>query len=425
VKDSNGLLLAPAQDTVLYADCFTGGVSADVVYRLSRAGLEQDVFIKAKLPFAPEDYGLATATTQLQVVTEWIEAPEPVIESRQIKAEAGALAEAGIVDDYIDFGSMQIGSGQAFLTAGGNGATEPLLPVAKRWQKTADGRVVLFESVEFELVEQALAALPDKPQAAKGAAAEGRRLVALKPELPAAPAKGDTERSMTLARVTLPQPALVLDYVILSSATNFTFKGDTTYYVNGTVQLTASGGGSTTLEGGAVVKFDAPTSAYVQITGSISCQTAPYRPFVCTAKDDDSIGEKISGSTGSPSGHYGEGLRVVSGATLNDLRFCYAHVGIKLDANQTLTLADSQFVKCKRAFYASGSNTFKVENCLFNDISLGVVESGTLTFTGVNLTVHQANRLGNGVAAPFTLNLTNTLLVAITNQVAEGTLIRA
>jgi hypothetical protein len=35
--------------------------------------------------------------------------------------------------------------------------------------------------------------------------------------------------------------------------------------------------------------------------------------------------------------------------------------------------------------------------------------------------VHQANRLGNGVAAPSTLNLTNTLLVAITNQVAEGT----
>jgi hypothetical protein len=50
VKASNGLLLAPAQDTVLYADCFTGGVSADVVYRLSRAGLEQDVFIRAKLP---------------------------------------------------------------------------------------------------------------------------------------------------------------------------------------------------------------------------------------------------------------------------------------------------------------------------------------------------------------------------------------
>jgi hypothetical protein len=39
-------------------------------------------------------------------------------------------------------------------------------------------------------------------------------------------------------------------------------------------------------------------------TPQLVFKTTPWRPVIFTAKDDDSVGDQIRGSTGSPSGFY-------------------------------------------------------------------------------------------------------------------------
>ena len=113
------------------------------------------------------------------------------------------------------------------------------------------------------------------------------------------------------------------------------------------------------------MKYTNSSLAKITITGPISCQTSAYRPAVFTSKDDDSIGEKITGSSGSPSGYYGNGIEV-TGNTLQNLRFAFADTAIRLDAQQTLNLLDSQFVHCNLALNGNDHNdTFNLENDLF------------------------------------------------------------
>lgn len=83
--------------------------------------------------------------------------------------------------------------------------------------------------------------------------------------------------------------------MLVQSQTNFAFKGDTTYLVMDSVNLS----GSTTIEDGTVVKYtNAVASPKLSITGTILCQTGPYRPAVFTAKDDNTVGETLLPSNG-------------------------------------------------------------------------------------------------------------------------------
>ena len=62
------------------------------------------------------------------------------------------------------------------------------------------------------------------------------------------------------------------------------------------------------------------------------CDTSPFRPTILTAKDDDTVGQTIAGSTGSPFSHCGNpALRMmVSGTHVHDLRIAHAPTGIYL-----------------------------------------------------------------------------------------------
>ncbi|MBM3747143.1 MAG: hypothetical protein FJ387_19305 [Verrucomicrobia bacterium] len=103
-----------------------------------------------------------------------------------------------------------------------------------------------------------------------------------------AAARSDTDHS----------PGLVLDYELVTGQTDFTFKGDTTYLVTGRVCLY----GQTTFEGNAVIQFriDNPSGLpwLALAYGTVDCRTGPCRPVVFTAKDDNSAGELIPGSSG-------------------------------------------------------------------------------------------------------------------------------
>ncbi|HSY20034.1 MAG TPA: hypothetical protein VK815_16940, partial [Candidatus Acidoferrales bacterium] len=84
-----------------------------------------------------------------------------------------------------------------------------------------------------------------------------------------------------------------------SGQTDFTFADGTTYFVSGSVGLS----GTTTFQG-AVLKFDdAGVGGSLSLDGSttVVCSSDPGNPTIFTSFNDDSVGETLDGSSGSPS----------------------------------------------------------------------------------------------------------------------------
>src|SRR5207247_10176460 len=77
-----------------------------------------------------------------------------------------------------------------------------------------------------------------------------------------------------------PQRGLVLDYSVVTTTNDVTFKGDTTYYVTGAATLS----GTTTIEGGALIKCTNANYQYARLTiqGPVDCRTSDYRPVILT-----------------------------------------------------------------------------------------------------------------------------------------------
>src|ERR1019366_5993270 len=113
-----------------------------------------------------------------------------------------------------------------------------------------------------------------------------------------------------LAGSTVSQPALLtllsseeFAVPVVGSRQDYRFKGDTTYYVDGSagpVELY----GTTVIEGGAVIKFASDPNAKLVINGPLQCQTSPWRPAIFTARDDDTVGYRLTLFTGAPVGFY-------------------------------------------------------------------------------------------------------------------------
>src|SRR6185369_17284735 len=114
-------------------------------------------------------------------------------------------------------------------------------------------------------------------------------------------------------------------YQTLNSYNNdFTFRSDTTYYVSSYVEL-----GTTTFEGLSVIKFTNNANAKLDMSAVVS-KGAPYRMVIFTSKDDNTVGETISGSTGSPTNY--QGATFLEGPDTTTayqyVRMSYAGIGI-------------------------------------------------------------------------------------------------
>jgi len=123
-----------------------------------------------------------------------------------------------------------------------------------------------------------------------------------------------------------------LPYVVLNSLqTDYIFTGGQTYYVTGIVPLS----GTTTLQGGAVVKF-APGAGLV--VDALDCQTSPGNPAIFTSRNDDTIGLILPDSTHAPAkGDYATALEIDNNAAtaVHDVQITYA--GGALDFQNTGT----------------------------------------------------------------------------------------
>jgi hypothetical protein len=418
LKDCNGSIAAPNQ--VLYADAFSN-VTADVLYTYTKAGLSQDIVLRESPP-PPDTYGLSDETTIFQIYTEFMNPPQP---------EMTAVTNGAVMDaQVLDFGDMKIGIGQALFLDGENSSVSAGL-VSKQWVHVNNG-TFLVESIPYQSISNQLQALP---QAANFNPGRGsiRRLALLdsKPPHPASLTK--VAKAMTIARTEAARPRLRMDYELLSSSTNLTLQGDTTYFVTGAVNIT----GTMTVEGGTVVKYTNSSSAQIQAT-NIVCQTAPYRPGVFTSLNDNSVGSPISGSTGVPSVGAADYLSYsalgANSLVLKNLRFSYASEAItgtitSIGVN-SIAVWDCQFVNCQDAFgtgvnysYSGSDPGFPVYlyNVLFSQFSSGFAglnTSGHLLINAVNVT---ADQMGSFQAAGLhggtanSCSATNCLFTSVTN----------
>src|SRR5262249_35009467 len=143
--------------------------------------------------------------------------------------------------------------------------------ICKEWQQI-DGLTFLIESVPFQEIQPYLQKLPAHQAAIKVNPKQRKEFIAQVRErrsdraLAAAKAQGVDKFSQSAIARAAPRPGkpvFLADYAILSSQTNFTFAGDTTYFVTNQVYLSAA----TLIEGGSVIKYDWGNQPIVHITG--------------------------------------------------------------------------------------------------------------------------------------------------------------
>lgn len=419
LKDSVGLLVAPNQ--VLYPDAFDAdGFKADVRLTYTKGGFEQDIILR-EAPPSPSEYGLDPETTLMEVYTEFLQPPTPrkgvVIINRQTNpAPRANMAEPDFADEVLDFGAMRMGRGNAFpIETPVAEFGEEVAPVVKRWERR-EGKDLLIEKVQYSSIRPQLDTLP---KAVVARAADRRALVKRTRDtmiagLGSPPRRDKTETAaIQVAGLSRQRRGLVIDYTLVSASSNFTFYGDATYWVTGPVTLT----GTTKFIGGAVVKSTNAngSTGRLSIQGPVDCHTSAYRPVVFTGKDDNTVGETISGSTGNPNTNY-YGLYVnFSGNTnvvdLHDIRVRHAYWGVNVSGSALLNIRHAQFTRNWAAVVAG--TAVNLRNVLVQD-GVHTIGGSATGMQAEHLTTH---RLTNLRSTSWVGSFTNCLFISTTNNV--------
>lgn len=406
--------------TVLYEDAFEN-IRSDIRMRSMLAGVESDVLIREQLP-SPALWGLAPERARLEALHEILEGPEIELERGRIPRRNGDVDE----DATLGFGAMRISLGNAFtLPANAVGPEAvplgPVIPVAKDYF-VAEGRVFFAESVPYaecsELIDRHL---PARERAAiePNPIRQTRRQIAtsfpkeVRSEGPSAPGNASRERQLAMrsGSTANERPGFVIDWVTLSSASNFTFSGSTTYAVTGAVILT----GVTTVMPGAVLKFSPNNVGSIEVQGSFVCNTEPYRPAVVTSRYDALFGEAIAvGSSTSTYANHAFKFNNPSGsATVKNMLIKHANFGLNFLTGTSNVVQNVQFYDCATPINTAGATVY-VRNALMH-------KTRTYAFTGTgggiigeNITAHDAPALFLG-SSGCTLSLTNSILAAVAN----------
>ena len=134
---------------------------------------------------------------------------------------------------------------------------------------------------------------------------------------------------------------------VTSGRQNYTFKSGVTYYIGSQTYLY----GNTTIEGGAILKFDWNYNSSLLVMGGLTCKTEPYNPAILTSIDDDAAGEVLGFSSGAPqtaaNGTPYLDMTYSQSNSISNLRICFADWGVTTPlASRKLNVWDSQFVEC-------------------------------------------------------------------------------
>lgn len=405
LRDSTAEVHAP--NLVLYRNAFDD-LDADLLYVNRLSSLEQYVVLHEPPP-PPGDFNMDPATTRLEVISEFLDAPQPRKASRALRRETDSrrrarMASPDLVDETLDFGAMFMGQGQAFLPSGDGMRMQSAtaIPMAKRWE-TIDGRNILFEAVEYRSLSPLLTTL-----GGRGATVAAHR-AAVSNRLIPPPRQPANEATPVLTASAGPCiQGVVLDYTLINSGpNNFTFQGDRTYYISGPVTL---GGSNTTFEAGAVIKFAPTNNARLDVASTnLTWLGTAYRPVILTARDDASVGESVTNS--ALAGYYAAvALNVqspIASASIAHIRVAHAQTAIVLNQGTAHTLSHAQWVNCGVGLRLANAEA-RVRNALMSGVAMCFDLPGS-TARVEHLTASQGALLNSG----GTLLLTNSILAGI------------
>jgi len=409
ITNSLGQVL-PSGNQLIYTNAFVGGgITASVRYTYKKASFEQDILLESQLP-PPERFGFSSNAI-LEVVTEFFDGPQPA---------TAADSANGQADPPLSFGTMTMGRGRAFVM--GEQEISGETPVVKEWTQIGT-RQFLFEQIPLMQIRDALMNLPAPKQSLNSLPSKFRRTAANERLFPKPHQDRAGTNIMKMAQVKLRPGTVDLDYTTLNtSLTNYCFQADSTYFISGTVNIC----GTSTFEGGAALKF--ATNGTLQAVPSPSPATIvwggqDYRPVIFTAKDDNSIGEPISGSTGSPSGYYGDPMLGIvapsSSPAFTGFRMSYAKSGLQLTSG-TFYLYDGQFVNCQNGIYANSGATAWLGNALFANVQTNLLLGGGASVKAQSATFDTSACLGVGPGSQggSTFAFTNCIFANVTNLFA-------
>ena len=419
VTNAVGVLIAP--NCVIFSNCFSG-FSGSIRYVNRRGEFHQDVLLGERLDpdllkkagFSPD-----SGTAQLEIWTEFFNAPEPTVKSRIVSGERdpnlrASMAEPDLIEDHLDFGIFKMPTGRAYLQTRAGGESQAV-DVIKRWMHL-EGRTFLVESIPLTSLEPLFAQLPSGHQqlnkSGRPTLHAGRR--APTPVLARKRDESILLSQTSIRKPTSDQPQLVLDYTTINgSLTNYIFQGDRTYYISGNTSLN---GTNTTFEGNAALKY--ASGVTLTVNTPITWLGDNYRPVALISKDDNSMGESISGSSGNPGkSHYAtkalyfDANTASTNLVLKSLRVANAVTAVGINGRAGHQLTDVQLVNC-----ASGLSLSSAEVSLHNALFSYVVTN----FTGSSATGHVEHLTSDmalwlNQSIGTNLFLTNCLLTSVTN----------
>ncbi len=212
---------------------------------------------------------------------------------------------------------------------------------------------------------------------------------------------------------------------ILGPRFNYTFKNGVTYYIGSPVQLY----GTTTIEGGAVIKFDYSMESSLTVLGSLNCKTESYYPAFLTSVDDPCVGENIGyGYYPQPylTGTSYLDLSQTTNSSINNLRISYADRGVTTPASEQLDIWDCQFLQCNSGVVNAFGGVDSLHNVLFAGCGDAVCAcTNNCTIIAEQMTADVSQFVSSCGASPR-VSLTNSIIlggagsVSATNFQAVG-----
>jgi len=386
-KAAPGQLLPP--DRVVYSDAFDG-LKADALYVWQHNFFCQDILLREQPELPP---GMDPATTRLEVVTEFVEAPVPQL-NEQVLTPPG---QPQLVDDVIiSFGQLVALRGLAFSVVGDKAASLGTwnpggegIPVLKQWHALADGRKFLVESVAWQDLEPRLKALPLAQRAQQGAASKvevAQRRAWPKPTAPLA-----TRGPVQVAALPYKPEGLVVDFLTIpDQGQPTTFTNGATYYI----RTSYYSGAAVTFQPNCTIKYK--NNAYMLLYGPVSFPSSDP-PAVFTSRNDNGFGERIIAVYGEDDSNSDATLHKAAQAiwiyyvnfstTVRHARVRWANKGLEYDGGSAVThyLRDSWFEQSQVGLQNNlGSGVVSLSNvkqcCVTTPIvGTGYNTSGTMT----------------------------------------------
>jgi hypothetical protein len=192
---------------------------------------------------------------------------------------------------------------------------------------------------------------------------------------------------------------------------DYTFRSGVTYVITSPIQLF----GKTTIEGGAIIKFDY-NYAYpcLLVMGTLDCRGGDYNPAVLTSVDDNTFGFAEPDSTGSPqpvfTGVPFLDLTYAGNVSLSHLRFRYADMAVGAPDFARLDVWDCQFVQC----YAGVVNEFGGADGFHNVLFSGCVDAVAGNTNAYAVEMEQVtadvSNVWDSTVSPSRLALTNSII---------------